>query len=83
MADIVLSNGKEFTFDLNAFTMGEWRTLFVPENGKDIDTEVMELMSRSCGVTVEELLALGYQDARRVNKAFFDKVRQPIGADPN
>jgi hypothetical protein len=80
MADITLSDGREITFNLAIVTLREYRALFdktQPQSSED------EIISKVCGLGIEEYLDMPYQDWRRLLIAFFKRSREPIGADPN
>jgi hypothetical protein len=79
MADVVLSDGREITFDLDCFTLEEYRELFNPGQPEE---EADAVISRAAGVKLEDYHALKMSDWKRLMKAFFKKCRDPL-ADPN
>ena len=78
MADYTAVNGTEYTFDLNAITIGEYRKIFDSNDPQADDATY----AKAAGITVEELQSLGVEDYRRLVKAFFEKARRPLD-DPN
>ena len=84
MADIILEGGaafgrKEITINLNAITLREYRALFDPKQKPD---EEDALLSRVCGLTLEEYQTLPYLEWRKLTQKFFERARNPL-ADPN
>lgn len=79
MADIVLSDGREFEIDLNKITIIEYRGIFDKEESNDKSDETV---AKTIGLTLEELQALGFVDYRTVMSAFFQKVRDVMNS-PN
>jgi len=78
MADYTATNGREFTFDMNAITIKEYRELF---DSNDLDNDDL-IYAKAAGIDVSELQILGVEDYRRLVKAFFDKARGPLD-NPN
>jgi hypothetical protein len=79
MADLILSNGREITFDLSKMTLRQYRGLF------DIKKKAVEedpIISAVSGLTIEEYLDLPHPDWKRLLAALFKKAREPL-ADPN
>lgn len=79
MADIILSDGREITFDLDALSIAEYRALLDPKQPRE---EENEILARVSGLTVEEYTALPMLQWRRLCKAFFEKAAAPL-ASPN
>lgn len=79
MADIVLSDGREVTFDLTKISLREYRALFDPTQ-KQSDEDV--ILARLSGMDVDEYLDLPYPDWRKLVMAFFTVARQPLSS-PN
>jgi len=79
MADLVLQDGKEITFDLRAFTTKEYLGMF---DSRESDTRSDKTLAKACGMEHKELLALPFEDYRRVLDAFFKKCNAPL-SDPN
>jgi uncharacterized protein YaeQ len=76
---IVLSNGREVSFNLDLITLREYRNMFNPSQlQKDED----EIITRVTGLTVDEYLDLTQPDSRRVLTEFFRIAREPL-ASPN
>lgn len=74
MADITLEGGQEITFDLSRLTLREFRSLFDTRQ-KPEDEDV--ILSKVCGLTLEEYQALDYLSWRRLCAAFFERARNP------
>ena len=79
MADIILSDGREIVLDLNKISIKEYRALFDPDQPEE---EEYAILAKVCNLKPENISALGYDDWRKLIRAFFDKARQPL-ADPN
>lgn len=77
MADIILSSGEEVSFDLNAFTITEYREF---SSGKMSVQAENEFLSKAAGGL--NIAALGYDDWRSLVRAFVEKVTRPL-SDPN
>lgn len=78
--DVTLHDGKEITFDLNAFTLKEYMSIF--EDDEKYNERSSELVAKSSGMTAEEVQSLGYADNRKLFAAFFAKCRD-VTKDPN
>ena len=79
MADYVLPDETEVTFDLEKMTVKEYRDF---AKGAQSDAEDDLLMARVTGLAVEQIESLSQPTYRRLIKAFYDKSRQPLN-DPN
>lgn len=79
MADLTLHDGREITFDLNAISITEYRSVFDPAANNDVSDAVVA--KASC-LTVEEVRALSLVDYHRLAKAFFGRAADPL-SDPN
>jgi|WetSurMetagenome_2_1015567.scaffolds.fasta_scaffold98835_2 hypothetical protein len=79
MADLVLSDGKEITFDLSRMSIKEYRGLFDPQEDNDKSDETI---ARVGGMALDEFQALSFPDYRRVTAKFFARCREPL-SDPN
>lgn len=79
MADVILSDGREITFDLLKVTQKEFRALFSHDQP---DTDGDAVVGRSCGLSAEEVGDLPQPDYRRLVRAFFKKASEPL-TDPN
>ena len=77
MADLVLQDGKEITFDLRAFTTKEYLGMF---DARESETRSDKTLAKACGMEHKELLALPFEDYRRVLDAFFKKCNSPLDA---
>lgn len=79
MADVILSDGREITFDLMKVTWKEWRGIWDSnEAAEDTDATI----ARCAGLTVEEFLNLPQPDARSLLFALNRKGTQPLSV-PN
>ena len=79
MADIVLSNGREITFNLELLTLREFRLLF--DKSQPQETEDV-ILSKVCGMTADEYRDLPYMEWRRLTFNLFKRLRDPL-SDPN
>lgn len=75
MADVVLSDGREVTFDMYQITISEFRSLF--NQGQDQDAE-NQLLAKVSGMAVDEFEVLPYPDWRLLTTAFFAKAKEPL-----
>ena len=79
MADITLSTGQEITFDLNKMTRREMVQLLSTEQTEE---EGHAIIAKTCDLTGEEISNLGFEDWRRLMRAFWKKSARPLD-DPN
>ena len=79
MADVVLSDGREVTFNLMELTLSEYRSLFDKEQKTEDEDEIL---ARVSGLSVEEYRKLLYPDWKRLTLALFQAFRNPL-QDPN
>jgi hypothetical protein len=79
MADFVLPNGREITFDLDGLTLEEYRALLHPQQDKADEDRIL---ARVCGMTPEEYRAIPFKTWRRLCKAFFEHAMEPL-KDPS
>jgi hypothetical protein len=79
MADLVLPDGLEITFDLRAITTKEYLGMF---DERHSDSSSDKTLAKACKMEHKALLALPFEDYKRVLKAFFDKCNAPL-SDPN
>lgn len=77
---ITLSDGRQIKADMTKITIREYRQLFAPDTGQEIEDG---MIARVYGLDVKELLDLPYPDYRLLLKGFFDAARDPVAADPN
>jgi hypothetical protein len=75
-----LTNGKTITFDLTKFTRKEYFDALADE--KAFDTNVLMLMSKASGLSLEEIDELSWIDWQAFQKRFWSLVRDPL-SDPN
>ncbi len=79
MADYILTDGTEITFDLSKMPYGQWKGLF---DAKESDEKSDVTIARVAGVTTEQLNALPYPEYKGLFAAFLQKCRSPLAA-PN
>lgn len=79
MADVILSDGREITFDLLKISLSEYRALFDAHQPEEEDA----VLARVAGLTVDEYRALPVPDWRALAAAFFRKAREPLETAPN
>ncbi len=75
MSDVTLSDGKEITFNLRNFTAKEYLAMF---DGRESDTRSDKTLAKACGVAHSELLAMSFEDYKRILQAFFKKANAPL-----
>jgi fructose-1,6-bisphosphatase/sedoheptulose 1,7-bisphosphatase-like protein len=78
-ADVVLSDGREITFDLTAVTYGEILGMVDP---LETATRTDETVGRTAGMTLDEVKALTGRDFKKLIGAFWKKWHNPL-SDPN
>jgi hypothetical protein len=69
--DCVLTDGREFRFDLNRMTVREWR-LFLSESTAEAEDALIE---KCAGLEPGALEALGYDDWMIVTSAFYKRIK--------
>ena len=77
---VKLSDGREVEVDLYKVTYAEVVEMTDPATPMD---RMHALMGQVVGMKGEELAALPYPDYRRVDRAVFRLLKDPLGADPN
>ena len=73
MADCVLSDGREVTFDLNQMTVDEWRAFFdkITPEGEDSPIE-------SCaGFEPGSIRKMGIDNWKAITAAFYKRMTTP------
>lgn len=80
MADLVLADGREITFDFSRITTRQWRDLFSSTQTLE---EEDRIISGVAGLTVDELVDLPHLEYKRLCKAFFMRGRNPISDEPD
>ena len=88
---IVLADGRELRLDLNSLTWREVRELMtvgVTPAQDDAERDAREwryadLLGQAVGLSAEEMLALGFEDFRCIERKVAGFIRDPVGADPN
>lgn len=72
---ITLKDKREVSIDLYALTLTEVRSLL---DSKKKDNEGDEILCKAVGMTKDELQALPFPDYRKITKAFWECVRDPL-----
>jgi len=78
MADVKLSDGREFDVDLMKMTFKEYQSILLPSQD---DADGSEILGRCVGISGEELDNLPLPDYKRVVQAVVSKARQPVPDD--
>ncbi len=78
MADFIMSDGKEITFDFHKITFREWRGLFDKSEPDEVSDEKI---ARVGGIGLDELLDLSFADHHLYMQEFWKKARDPL-TDP-
>ena len=80
MSDVVLSNGREITINLDNVSWGEHLGLF---NDSESDERSDKTLAKAAGLDYKkEYLKLSVNDCKRIANAYFKKSSEPL-ADPN
>jgi hypothetical protein len=79
MADFVLKDGTEITFDLDAVSISEYRQF---AKGAMTEEQDDEIIARASGLPLETIRKMGQETFRRFLQAFFMKSTRPLD-DPN
>lgn len=83
MSECKLSDGREITVNLNAFTISEWRAMLANDITMEERSERENIViSKAIGFTVEEFENLPFNDWQVASKHFYKVAREPL-ADPN
>ncbi len=80
MADFVLQNGKEITFNFRKITHKQWKGIFYREESEE-ETEVT--LSRLYGISKDEIDNLDYIEYQQLFQAMLDKSKDPLQTSPN
>jgi serine/threonine protein kinase HipA of HipAB toxin-antitoxin module len=75
MADFVLPDGREITFDLDALTLEEYRFLLSPKQKREDEDAIM---ARVCGITPEDYRKIPFRTWRRLCRAFLEHAQEPL-----
>ena len=90
--EVKLADGRTLTITLNALSWREVREYvngvmpYDPENPEKSEASERrhaELKGKACGLTADEVLALGFEDFSRISKKISDLIVNPVEADPN
>lgn len=76
--DIVLRDGREVFFDLDAITITEYRAMLKPTQ---TDEEESATLAKVSGLKPKDIDGFTLGEWKRFTKAFFERAREP--ADPN
>jgi hypothetical protein len=79
MADLVLPDGTEINFDLRAISTREYLGLF---DGREAEDSSDQVLAKAAGIDHEKLLAMPFEDYKRILSAFFKKANAPLDS-PN
>lgn len=78
MADVTLHDGRELNIDLMQINFREYEGLLNPAQ---TEQDGNEIIGRCVGMTADELESLPLPDYKRILKAFYKMVRQPVPDD--
>lgn len=79
MADVILSDGREITFDLNLITMREYRGLFDRKEPKEVSDAKI---AKCAGLDPDEFTNMGFVDWHKVSDGFFRAAKEAAN-NPN
>lgn len=77
--DVVLSDGREVTFDLYAISKKEYDSLF---DRNQPDEAEAYILAKASGLEPDEVEDMPLGDWKRFGRAFFKKAADPVGEDP-
>jgi hypothetical protein len=89
---MTLSDGRALTITLNALNWREVREYVQgvpafdpahPDETAAAELRHAELKGRCCGLSADEVLALGFEDFSRISKKISDLIVNPVSADPS
>lgn len=80
MADFVLQNGKEITFNFRKITHKQWKGIFYREESEE---ETEATLARLYGIGVEEIDNLDYIEYQQLFQAMLEKSKNPLATSPN
>ena len=75
MADLVLLDGRQVNFDLRAITTKEYLGMF---DTREADNSSDKTLAKVCHMAHDVLLALPFEDYKRILAAFFKKANAPL-----
>ncbi len=75
---VILKDKTEISIDLYAITLSEVRSLL---DMKKNDHEADSILAKACGLTVEKLRELPFPDYRKITKAFWEYLSDPLKDD--
>lgn len=75
MADLTLQDGTEITFNLRAFTTREYLGMF---DKSESDERSDKTLAKAAGLDHKVLMALPFEDYKRILAAFFKKCNDPL-----
>lgn len=78
MADVTIG-GTEYHIDISQMTYGDFIELRDPKQSQDDEDRII---AKCAGMTLEQLRAVPYPDARRLIKAIIQEAVSPLD-DPN
>lgn len=90
--EIVLSGGRTLTINLNQLNWREAREYTAgvppfdptdPEKSSDAERRHAELKGKACGMTADEIQALGFEDFMLLSQKISDLIIKPVESDPS
>lgn len=75
MADFILSNGDEVTFDLDKLTFGEWQELRSPAFARKKE---LEILSKVSGLEIDKINSLTMTETKNFYSSLVNKIIAPI-----
>ena len=79
---VTLKDKTKVTIDLYALSIGEVRSILDGKKDKaDPYSKEDEIIAKAAGLNVEKLQALPFPDYRKVIRAFWDCIRDPLKDD--
>jgi hypothetical protein len=76
--DVVLTDGREITFDLTKMTIGEYRRLFDKTQTPDDEDAII---AKIAGIEAEDIKALNFIEYHRFINAFFKRSANPLSGE--
>ena len=90
--EVKLSDGRKLIVNLNELTWRDVREYVQgvpshdpehPEAASEAERRHAELKGRACGLSTDDVLALGFEDFSLIGKKISDIIVDPIGTDEN
>jgi hypothetical protein len=80
MANLILSNGDEITFDMYKISIREYRELLEPETSRERQDEIL---SKVICVPIDKLLDFPQPDYQSICDAFIKHISTPLEDEKN